>query len=86
MCAGSGGLPGNQCRKPQRVSTQWQSIHLPDPDTHRAISPCLQPCLPSVVICISSDSLRAQAWLLVHPMHCSELISGLPQWVCMPDS
>ena len=43
MSAGSGGLPANQCRKPQRVSTQWQSTHLPDPDTQRAISPCLQP-------------------------------------------
>ena len=43
MSAGSGGLPANQCRKPQRVSTQWQSIHRPDPDTQRAISPCLQP-------------------------------------------
>lgn len=31
----------NQCRKPQRVSTKWQSVHLPDPDTQRAISPCL---------------------------------------------
>ena len=41
MSAGAGELLLNQCRKPQRVSTKWQSVHLPDPDTQRAISPCL---------------------------------------------
>jgi hypothetical protein len=42
MSAGAGGLLLNQCRKPARVSTKWQSVHLPDPDTQRAISPCLR--------------------------------------------
>ncbi len=42
ISAGAGGLLLNQCRKPQRVSTKWQSVHLPDPETQRAISPCLQ--------------------------------------------